>query len=89
MIENTRLTVRVFCRLRPAETARMAAGRNSPAPIEATSATMMGLLNPVLAVILQEAGCVSVVFSSVLLLWAKPKAGCQSVNVSNTGCCAR
>lgn len=39
---------------------------------------LMGLLTPVLAVILQEAGCVSVVFSSVLLLWAKPKAAGQS-----------
>lgn len=50
---------------------------------------LMGLLTPVLAVILQEAGCVSVVFSSVLLLWAKPKAAGQSVDASNTGCCAR
>lgn len=50
---------------------------------------LMGMLTPVLAVILQEAGCVSVVFSSVLLLWAKPKAAGQSVNASNTGCCAR
>jgi len=32
----------------------------------------MGLLSPVVAVIFQEAGCVSVVLSSTLLLWAKP-----------------
>jgi len=30
-----------------------------------------GMLSPVLAVIFQEAGCVTVVFSSALLLWAK------------------
>ena len=30
-----------------------------------------GLLTPVLAVIFQEAGCITVVFSSTLLLWAK------------------
>lgn len=34
---------------------------------------IMGLLTPVLAVIFQEAGCITVVFSSTLLLWAKPK----------------
>ena len=33
---------------------------------------MLGMLTPILAVSLQEAGCVTVVFSSVLLLWAKP-----------------
>lgn len=32
----------------------------------------LGMLTPILAIILQEAGCVTVVFSSVLLLWAKP-----------------
>jgi len=32
---------------------------------------MLGLLTPVLAVIFQEAGCVTVVLSSTLLLWAK------------------
>ena len=31
-----------------------------------------GMLTPVLAVIFQEAGCVTVVFSSTLLLWTKP-----------------
>jgi cation transport ATPase len=30
-----------------------------------------GLLTPVLAVIFQEAGCITVVFSSTLLLWSK------------------
>ena len=34
---------------------------------------IMGLLTPVLAVLFQEAGCITVVFSSTLLLWAKPK----------------
>jgi heavy metal translocating P-type ATPase len=32
---------------------------------------VFGMLTPVLAVIFQEAGCITVVFSSVLLLWAK------------------
>ena len=31
----------------------------------------LGLLSPVLAVLFQEAGCISVIFSSTLLLWAK------------------
>ncbi len=31
----------------------------------------LGMLTPVLAVIFQEAGCITVVFSSTLLLWAK------------------
>jgi heavy metal translocating P-type ATPase len=33
----------------------------------------LGMLTPVMAVIFQEAGCVSVVLSSTLLLWAQPK----------------
>ena len=33
-----------------------------------------GMLSPVLAVIFQEAGCVTVVFSSALLLWAKTES---------------
>ena len=33
----------------------------------------LGMLSPVAAVIFQEAGCITVVFSSTLLLWAKPK----------------
>ena len=32
----------------------------------------LGLLTPVVAVIFQEAGCISVVLSSTLLLWAQP-----------------
>jgi Cd2+/Zn2+-exporting ATPase len=32
----------------------------------------MGLLTPIVAVIFQEAGCVSVVLSSTLLLWTRP-----------------
>jgi len=32
-----------------------------------------GLLSPIMAIIFQEAGCISVVFSSTLLLWARPK----------------
>jgi len=32
----------------------------------------LGLLTPVAAVVFQEAGCVSVVLSSTLLLWARP-----------------
>ena len=34
---------------------------------------VMGMMTPIIAVIFQEAGCVTVVFSSTLLLWAKPK----------------
>lgn len=33
----------------------------------------LGMLTPVIAVIFQEAGCISVVLSSTLLLWAQPK----------------
>jgi len=33
----------------------------------------LGMLTPVVAVIFQEAGCVTVVLSSTLLLWAKPR----------------
>ena len=33
----------------------------------------LGMLTPVVAVIFQEAGCISVVLSSTLLLWAKPR----------------
>ena len=32
----------------------------------------LAMLTPVLAVIFQEAGCITVVFSSTLLLWARP-----------------
>ncbi|PJA74959.1 MAG: heavy metal translocating P-type ATPase, partial [Nitrospirae bacterium CG_4_9_14_3_um_filter_53_35] len=32
----------------------------------------IGLLTPVLAVIFQEGGCITVVMSSTLLLWARP-----------------
>ena len=34
---------------------------------------IIGLLSPVVAVLFQEAGCITVVLSSTLLLWAKPK----------------
>ena len=33
----------------------------------------LAILTPVVAVIFQEAGCISVVLSSTLLLWAKPR----------------
>ena len=33
----------------------------------------LGMLTPVVAVIFQEAGCISVVLSSTMLLWAKPR----------------
>ena len=33
----------------------------------------LGMLTPIVAVIFQEAGCVSVVLSSTMLLWAKPR----------------
>lgn len=45
----------------------------------------LGMLTPVMAVIFQEAGCVSVVLSSTLLLWAKPgPLGATRLN-SSTG----
>jgi Cd2+/Zn2+-exporting ATPase len=37
------------------------------------SLSVVGLMTPIIAVIFQEAGCVTVVFSSTLLLWAKRK----------------
>jgi len=38
----------------------------------------LGMLTPVLAVIFQEAGCITVVFSSTLLLWAKTESVVKS-----------
>ncbi|MDD5678509.1 MAG: cation-translocating P-type ATPase [Kiritimatiellae bacterium] len=38
--------------------------------------SVMGMMTPIMAVIFQEAGCVTVVFSSTLLLWAKRKTVC-------------
>ena len=35
--------------------------------------SVVGLMTPIVAVIFQEAGCITVVLSSTLLLWAKPK----------------
>jgi len=35
--------------------------------------SVVGLMTPIVAVIFQEAGCLTVVLSSTLLLWAKPK----------------
>ena len=34
-----------------------------------------GMLTPIIAVLFQEAGCISVVLSSILLLWVKPGRG--------------
>ena len=42
--------------------------------IIALSLAAFGILNPVLAVVLAEAGCISVVINSALLLLSKPKA---------------
>ena len=33
--------------------------------------SIVGLMTPIIAVIFQEAGCVTVVISSTLLLWSK------------------
>ena len=33
----------------------------------------LGMLTPVVAIIFQKAGCISVVLSSTLLLWAHPR----------------
>jgi cation transport ATPase len=41
--------------------------------IVALSLAAFGILNPVLAVVLAEAGCISVVVNSALLLLNKPK----------------
>ena len=35
--------------------------------------SVVGLMTPIVAVIFQEAGCITVVLSSTLLLWAKPR----------------
>jgi Cd2+/Zn2+-exporting ATPase len=40
----------------------------------------LGMLTPVLAVIFQEAGCITVVFSSTLLLWSKTNLYSHSSN---------
>jgi Cd2+/Zn2+-exporting ATPase len=39
-----------------------------------------GLLTPVLAVVFQEIGCITVVFSSTLLLWAKTESSLKNIN---------
>jgi hypothetical protein len=39
-----------------------------------------GMLTPVLAVIFQEAGCITVVFSSTLLLWAKTESSLKNID---------
>jgi P-type E1-E2 ATPase len=45
---------------------------------------MLGFLTPVMAVIFQEAGCVTVVLSSTLLLWAKvPRRGLDAELATN------
>ena len=47
--------------------------------IVALSLAAFGILNPVLAVVLAEAGCISVVINSALLLLSKPKAFTKSL----------
>jgi len=44
-----------------------------------------GLLTPIVAVLFQEAGCITVVFSSTLLLWAKTKSSIKNDNISGIG----
>jgi heavy metal translocating P-type ATPase len=45
---------------------------------------MLGFLTPVMAVIFQEAGCITVVLSSTLLLWAKvPRRGLDAELATN------
>ena len=43
-----------------------------------------GMLPPIVAIIFQEAGCISVVLSSMLLLWAKPTLSSFSKPVPTT-----
>ena len=43
-----------------------------------------GMLTPIVAIIFQEAGCISVVLSSMLLLWAKPTLSSFSKPVPTT-----
>jgi len=45
---------------------------------------VMGLMTPIIAVIFQEAGCVTVVFSSTLLLWSK--RGTATLRSKFSGC---
>jgi len=40
----------------------------------------LGMLTPVLAVMFQEAGCITVVFSSTLLLWAKTESSLKNID---------
>lgn len=44
-----------------------------------------GLLTPIVAVLFQEAGCITVVFSSTLLLWAKTKSLIRNDDISAVG----
>lgn len=37
----------------------------------------LGMMTPIIAVVFQEAGCFSVVLSSTLLLWARPRRKCK------------
>jgi P-type E1-E2 ATPase len=46
---------------------------------------ILGLLTPVMAVIFQEAGCVSVVLSSTLLLWANVPRRAVDIEPPNNG----
>lgn len=39
-----------------------------------------GMLTPIVAVLFQEAGCITVVFSSTLLLWAKTKSSLKNID---------
>ena len=39
-----------------------------------------GMLTPIVAVIFQEAGCITVVFSSTLLLWAKTESSLKNID---------
>jgi hypothetical protein len=36
--------------------------------------SVLGFMTPIIAVLFQEAGCITVVFSSTLLLWSKMKS---------------
>jgi Cd2+/Zn2+-exporting ATPase len=46
---------------------------------------VMGLMTPIIAVIFQEAGCVTVVFSSTLLLWSKRDTATLRSKLSGCG----
>jgi cation transport ATPase len=47
--------------------------------------SVLGWMTPILAVLFQEAGCITVVFSSTLLLWSKRRPAMQQSTLPRLG----